>query len=139
MVWCFLHDFHVILFLTATEDVYQFPGRERLTSEPMEEEFRNRLLYRLGIEDGPALLFQQGQVVGQIIDGLFSFQTPFMLCNTGPAKIDGYRFGRRLYRDLSAAKLTGHRMLLLSKRMVQKRSTRPVLRLQGSKGYFGSG
>lgn len=29
--------------------------------------------------------------------------------------------------------------LLVSKRMVQKRSTRPVLLLQGSKGYFGSG
>ena len=115
MVWCFLHDFHVILFLTATEDVYQFPGRERLTSEPMEEEFRNRLLYRLGIEDGPALLFQQGQVVDQIIDGLFSFQTPFMLCNTGSAKIDGYRFGRRLYRNLSAAKLTGHRIVVAVK------------------------
>ena len=63
MVWCFLHDFHVVLFLAAAEDIYQFLGSKILTAEPMEEGLRNRFLYRSGIEDCPALLFQQRQVV----------------------------------------------------------------------------
>ena len=79
MVGRFLHDFHIILFLAAAEDIYQFLGREILTAEPMKEGFRNRLLYWSGIEDCPPLLFQQRQVVRQIIDGLFPFQTPFVL------------------------------------------------------------
>ena len=42
----------------------------------MEEGLRNRFLYRSGIEDCPALLFQQRQIVRQIVNGLFPFQTP---------------------------------------------------------------
>ena len=41
MVWCFLHDFHVVLFLAAAEDIYQLLGSEILTAEPMEEGLRN--------------------------------------------------------------------------------------------------
>src|SRR5699024_9811782 len=99
MIWCFLHDFHVVLFLAAAEDIYQFLGSKVLTAEPMEEGLRNRFLYRSGIEDCPALLFQQRQVVRQIINGLFTFQTPFVLRNTRSAKIDGDRFRGCLYRD----------------------------------------
>lgn len=73
MVGRLLHDLHIILFLTAAEDIYQFLGCEILTAEPMQEEFRNRLLYWSGIEDCPALPFEQRQVVRQIIDSLFLF------------------------------------------------------------------
>ena len=73
MVWRLLHDLHIIPFLTAAEDIYQFLGREILTAEPMKEGFRNRLLYWSGIEDCPPLPFKQRQVVRQIIDSLFLF------------------------------------------------------------------
>ena len=101
MIWCFLHDFHVVLFLAAAEDIYQLLGSEILTAEPMEEGLRNRFLYRFGIEDCTALLFQQRQVVRQIINGLFTFQTPFVLRNTRSAKIDGDRFwqDRQIHPD----------------------------------------
>ena len=51
----------------------------------------------------------------QIINGLFPFQTPFVLRNTSSAKIDGDRFRGRLYRDLSAAQFTGYSVVVAVK------------------------
>src|SRR5699024_6163990 len=136
MIWCFLHDFHVVLFLAAAEDIYQFLGSKILTAEPMEEGLRNRFLYRSGIEDCPSLLFQQRQVVRQIINGLFTFQTPFVLRNTRSAKIDGDRFRGCLYRDLSAAQFTGYRVVVAVKANGAKAIHTTGASLTGVKGIL---
>src|SRR5699024_1145259 len=136
MIWCFLHDFHVVLFLAAAEDIYQLLGSEILTAEPMEEGLRNYLLYRFGIEDCTALLFQQRQVVRQIINGLFPFQTPFVLRNTRSAKIDGDCFWRRLYGDLSAAHFTGYRVVIAVKANGAKTIHTTGTSLAGVKGIL---
>lgn len=103
MAGCFCHNGFIIIILAPAQNRNQFLRRQILFLQPVKEKIRQSFLYRSCIEDGSSLILQQGKIVFQGIDMLLQFQTPTVLRDTLPLKVDGHRFRAGFHRNLSAA------------------------------------
>ena len=87
------HNDIAIFLPAAAQNLNQFFWGQILLLQPIQKVGGRCFLYRSGIEDGSSFLLQQGKVMFQLVDILFSVQAPPVPGNTLPLKVDGDRLG----------------------------------------------